>query len=302
MNKTFGRGVFFAALSYFLWGIFPLYWKLLVAVDSLHILGFRIIFSLLLVSVILFARKNFSWLGFFRDRKKGLLLVLASITISFNWGLYIWAINSGHTLGASLGYYMNPLISIVLGLCVFREKLKPLQWLAFAVAMIGVTIQTILSGSLPWVSLGLALSFAFYGLLKKTISFSALESLGVETLIAAPLGMAMLFAPAVSRIFPEWRSIGYVADFPVHTLLLLLLSGVVTTLPLYLFAKGAKMLPLSTLGFIQFISPTLNFFVGIFIFGESFSLHNFIVFGCIWTAVILYIISLKLAPKQANKL
>ena len=302
MNKSFGKGVFFAAASYFIWGILPLYWRLLAEINSLHLLGFRIIFSLFLVSIILFARKNFSWLGFFRDRKKGLLLTLAAITISFNWGLYIRAINSGHILEASLGYYINPLISIALGLCFFREKLRPLQYIAFAITIAAVTIQTILTGTPPWISLGLAFSFAFYGLLKKTISLSALESLGVETLIAAPLGLFLLFAPGMAKIFPDWRGIGYLADLPVHTLFLLLLCGAVTTFPLYLFAKGARILPLSTLGFIQFISPTLNFFEGVFIFGESFPLYNLIVFGCIWAAVILYVISLKVAPKQMKKL
>jgi len=290
MDKSVGKGVFFAAVSYILWGIFPLYWKLLAAIDPLHILSLRILLSLVLVSIILFARKNVAWLGFFKDRRKGLLLILAALTVTVNWGLYIWAINSGHTLAASLGYYINPLISIVLGLCVFREKLKPLQWLAFILAMTGVLIQTILTGAPPWISLGLALTFALYGLLKKTVSLSPLESLGAETLIASPLGLLLLFGPGLSRINP---GIGYLADLPVHTLLVLLLCGAVTTLPLYLFAKGVKLLPLSTLGFIQFITPTMNFFEGAFLFGESFPLYNLIVFGCIWLAVILYIVSLR---------
>ncbi|MDR2921762.1 MAG: EamA family transporter RarD, partial [Treponema sp.] len=287
MNKSFGKGVFFAALSYVLWGIFPLYWKLLADIQPLHILGFRIVLSLLLVSVILFVRKNFTWLGFFRDRKTGILMALAAVTISVNWGLYIWAINMGHTIEASLGYYINPLVSIALGLLFFREKLKPLQWLAFAFAAAGVAILTVFSGTLPWISLGLALTFGFYGLLKKTVSLSALESLGVETLLALPLGVLLFFVPF------EAGGISYLARLPVHVLLLLLLSGAVTTVPLYLFAKGAKMLPLSTIGFIQFISPTLNFFEGYFIFRESFPVQNFIVFGFIWFAAILYIISLK---------
>jgi len=290
MDKSVGKGVFFAAASYVLWGIFPLYWKLLAAIDPLHILAFRILLSLVLVSVILFARKNFFWLTSLKDRRKALLLILAALTVTANWGLYIWAINSGHTLAASLGYYINPLISIVLGLCVFREKLKPLQWIAFILAMTGVAIQTILTGALPWISLGLALTFALYGLLKKTIRLSPLESLGAETLLAAPVGLALLFGPGLN---PGGGGIAYLANLPVHTLLLLLLCGAVTTLPLYLFAKGVKLLPLSTLGFIQFITPTMNFFEGAFLFGESFPLYNLIVFGCIWVAVILYIISLK---------
>lgn len=298
MNKSsFGAGVVFAVLSYILWGILPVYWKLLATVNSLHILAFRILFSLLLVGTILFVQKNTSWLRFFKDKRKGFLLILTALIISFNWGLYIWAVNQGHTIEASLGYYINPLISVVLGLCFFREKLNFLQALAFALAVIGVLILTILTGALPWVSLGLALSFGFYGLLKKLVNLSALESLGVETLIASPLGLFLLFGPF--RMSGEIQGIAYLAQLPLGTILILLLCGAVTTIPLYLFARGAKLLPLSTLGFIQFIAPTLTFLVGFFIFRESFPVHNFIVFGFIWTAAILYIISLKYFPKKS---
>jgi len=294
MNKSFSKGVFFAALSYILWGIFPFYWKLVAEIKPLHILAFRIVLSLLLVSVILFARKNFAWLGFFRDRKKRLLMALAAVAICVNWGLYITAISMGHTIEASLGYYINPLVSIVLGLCFFREKLAPLQWLAFAFAAVGVLILTVFSRTVPWISLGLAFTFGFYSLLKKTISLSALESLGAETLIALPLGVLFFFVPV------EAGGLSYLARLPVHVLLLLLLSGAVTTLPLYLFAKGAKLLPLSTIGFIQFINPTLTFLEGYFVFRESFPVQNFIVFGLIWFAAILYIISLKVASRRKN--
>ena len=300
-KPSFGRGVFFAASSYFLWGILPLYWKLLSSIDPLHILSFRILLSLILVSGILFSRKKFSWLKFYKDKKKGLLLVLAALTISFNWGLYIWAVNRGHTIETSLGYYINPLISIVMGLCFFREKLKPLQTIAFLLAIIGVVTLTVFTGALPWVSLGLAFSFAFYGLLKKTITLSALESLGVETLVASPIGLLLLFIP-----FGEVQGGGvlsahglsYLAELPPYTLALLLFSGAVSALPLYLFAKGARMLPLSTLGFVQFISPTLTFLAGVFVFREAFPPHDFIVFGCIWTAAVLYIISLRAGGKR----
>ena len=222
--------------------------------------------------------------------------MLAAFTLSFNWGLYIWAVNSGHTIEASVGYYINPLISIVLGLCFFREKLKPLQWLAFGLAMAGVLILTVFSGAPPWISLGLALSFGFYGLLKKAVNLAALESLGAETLIAAPLGLLLLFLPAAGG----GPGLAYLSKLPVSVVLLLLGSGAVTTLPLYLFAKGTKLLPLSTMGFIQFIAPTLTFLEGVFIFHESFPPRNLLVFGCIWGAVILYIVSLKAAPGHRN--
>jgi len=291
MSKpSFGRGVFFAVLAYLLWGVLPLYWKLLAAVSPLHILAFRIIFSLLLVSCILFFHKNFSWLNIFKNKKEGLLLILAAFIISFNWGLYIWAVNMGHTIEAALGYYINPLISVVLGLCVFREKMNLLQTFAFSLAVIGVLIHTLFSGAPPWISLGLAMSFGLYGLLKKTIKLSALESLGSETLIAFPLSLILLFGPFGTG---GQQGLSYLTKLPTLTLFLLPVCGVVTTLPLYLFAKGVKLLPLSTIGFTQFLAPTLTFLAGVFVFHESFPPSNYLVFGFIWTAVILYIISLR---------
>jgi len=283
-------GVFFAVFAYLLWGVLPLYWKLLAALNPLHILAFRILFSLLLTGGILLARKNTAWLGFYQDKRKRCLMLLAGIIISFNWGLYIWAVNDGHTIEAALGYYINPLVSVVLGLCVFREKLNRLQIVAFSLAVVGVVILTVLTGTPPWISLGLALSFGLYGLIKKAVNIPALESLAVETLIAAPLGIILLIAP--------YQKLSYVAELPLSTLLILLCCGVVTTLPLYLFAKGAKLLPLSMLGFIQFIAPTLTFLVGVFVFRESFPLHDFIVFGFIWTAVVLYVVSLRRVVPQ----
>jgi chloramphenicol-sensitive protein RarD len=291
MSKpSFGRGVSFAVLAYLLWGVLPLYWKLLAAVNPLHILAFRILFSLLLVSCVLFFYKNFSWLNIFKNKKEGLLLILAALIISFNWGLYIWAVNMGHTIEAALGYYINPLVSVVLGLCVFREKMNLLQTLAFTLAVIGVLILTVFSGAPPWISLGLAMSFGLYGLLKKTIRLSALESLGSETLIASPLSLILLFGSFGTG---GRQGLSYLTELPALTLILLPVCGLVTTLPLYLFAKGVKLLPLSTIGFIQFLAPTLTFLAGVFVFRESFPSRNYIVFGFIWTAVILYIISLR---------
>ena len=241
---------------------------------------------------------------FLKDKQKGFLMILAGAIIFFNWGLYIWAVNSGFTIEAALGYYMNPLISIVLGLCFFREKLNLLQWCAFGLATAGVLIVTVITGSPPWISLGLAFTFAIYGVIKKTISFTALESLGVETLVVSPLALLLLFIPLgtiESDGFFNLFTMSYLAALPLITLFLLLFIGVASTLPLFLFAKGVKMLPLTTIGFCQFISPTLAFLIGVFVFREPFPMHNFIVFGCIWAAAMLYIISLNIGskPKKA---
>jgi chloramphenicol-sensitive protein RarD len=290
------KGVLFAVSAYVFWGLFPVYWKLLSEIPSLHILSFRIILSMLLLAVILFINKKTSWLRFYKDRRKTLLLTLSALAITANWGMYIWAVNSGRTIEAALGYYINPLVSIVLGLCFFREKLKPLQILAFALAFMGVATLTVLTGKLPWVSLGLALTFGFYGLLKKAVNLSSMESLGTETMIASPLGLLLLltaFDVNSGLVFPNIQGLSYFTALPFYTLILLSFCGFVTSFPLYLFSEGAKRLPLSTLGFIQFISPTMGFLTGLFIFGESFPPRNFIAFGFIWAAVIVYIISIN---------
>jgi chloramphenicol-sensitive protein RarD len=293
-KRSFGKGVIFAVLAYFLWGIFPVYWKLLSAIPNLHILAYRVLLSLPLVSVLLFAQKKTSWLKFYKDRRQAILLTFAALIITFNWGLYILAVNSGHTVDTSLGYYINPLLSIVLGLIVFKEKLKTLQLMAFALAIAGVTILTVLTGRLPLISLGIAVSFALYGLLKKTIDISALESLAVETLISSPIALFLLFGSFGKGLeFPTLQSLSYWQGLPLHVPLILLLCGAVTAFPLYLFARGARLLPLSTLGFIQFISPTMTFLTGVFIFKESFPVQNLVSFGFIWMAAILYIISVK---------
>jgi len=242
------------------------------------------------VSSILLILKNFNWLKFFKNKRECFLIVLAALTISFNWGLYIWSVNSGHTIEAALGYYINPLISVVFGLLVYKEKINLLQTIAFFLAIIGVLVLTVLSGALPWISLGLAVSFGIYGLIKKTIGLSALESLGSETLVALPFSLILLASSS--------QDLFYLKFLPLSTWFILLFCGVVTTLPLYLFAKGVKLLPLSTVGFMQFLAPTLTFFTGVFIFKESFTTHNLIVFIIIWTAVVLYIVSLKRVPKK----
>jgi chloramphenicol-sensitive protein RarD len=299
-SKISGKGFLYAVVSYLLWGTLPLYWKLLIAIDPLHILAFRIMLSLLLVGLILLARKNTAWLAVFRDPKKAGALGLTALLICFNWGIYIWAVNTGYTIEASLGYYINPLVSILLGLLFFREQLKPIQWVAVAIAFAGVLILTLFSGTLPWVSLGLALTFGFYSLLKKKVPLAALESLGAETLAGMPIGIALLcFSLGTNsggsshRGYTGFHGLAYLGDLPVHVWALLALCGAATMLPLYFFARGVKLLSLSTIGFTQFISPTMLFLIGLLLFGEAFPPRYFLCFAFIWIAVILYIVSLR---------
>jgi chloramphenicol-sensitive protein RarD len=289
-SSSIGKGVFCAGSSYLLWGILPLYWKLLSFASPLHILAFRILFSLFFVGLVLLLGRNTAWLRLFADPKKRTLAILSGLIITFNWGLYIWAVNNGHTIESSLGYYINPLISILLGLIIFKEKLGRLQWAAFAFAVLGVLLITLLSGIFPWISLALAVSFGIYGLLKKKLSASSLESLGAETLSAAPIGIVLL-------IFP-FHGQGDLSGLSPLSWAALASCGIVTALPLFLFGLGAKLLPLSALGFIQFISPTIQFFLGVFVFGESFPLQNLAAFGFIWASVIIYSVSLTRPPSK----
>jgi len=303
-KSTFSRGILFAAFSYFLWGILPLYWRMLDKIDSVHILGIRILCSLLLAAIILAFNKDFKWLAAFKDFKKARQLVLIALVLTLNWGLYIWAVNHNRTIESSLGYYINPLVSIALGLIFYKEKLVPLQWAAIGLAAIGVLTQTILAGVVPWIPLILAFTFGFYGLLKKKLELTAMESLGAETLAAAPIGIFLLFfrvewTEKLPRVFHV--SLAYMADLPALTWIALACCGAITTLPLYFFARSVKLLPLSTMGFIQFLTPTIQFFLGIYIFHESFPMYRLAVFSIIWVAVVLYLVSLRRKGGMRNE-
>jgi chloramphenicol-sensitive protein RarD len=230
----------------------------------------------------------------FKNLKKSSLVFLSALAISFNWGIYIWAVNAKHLIEASLGYYIQPLVYILLGLFFFRERLLPAQWGAFILAMIGVCLLTIFSGTVPWISLVLAFSFSAYGLLKKNLSFNALDALGAETLMASPLALALLFLPIQGTI-------GESGITPL-ILLALLPSGIITSLSLYFFAQGTRLLPLSALGFIQFVSPTMQFLIGRFIFNEPFPAKNLAAFVFIWASVLLYSVSLVFAGKEKARL
>jgi chloramphenicol-sensitive protein RarD len=295
MSAAKVQGVLYAFTANVIWGTVPLYWKLFPAVSPLRILAFRILYSCLIVGIFLVCRKDTVWLTIIKDFKKGWPVFLSAGVISFNWGVYIWAVNTNHIIESSLGYYIQPLVYILLGLLFFRERLPPLQWTAFGFAAAGVLLLTFFSGAFPWISLILAISFSVYGLLKKSLKFDALNALGAETLIASPLAMVLLFLPIQGTIQESGLSL--------LVLLALLPSGLITSLPLYFFARGTKLLPLSTVGFIQFVSPTLMFFVGVFVFAEPFPVKNIIAFGFIWASVVLYSVSLLVTrdPKGGRR-
>lgn len=285
-------GVAVAVLAYTVWGILPLYWKLLDEALASEVLAHRIIWSFVTVLILIRIKANWgvirqSWHHLASNRKQLLAMLGASALISGNWLTYIWAVNNDKVIETSLGYYINPLFSVLLGVIVLKERLSFFQKVAFILAGGGVLLSTLHYGALPWVSLVLATTFAFYGLAKKVLNLDTLSGLFFETLFALPV--ALSFAIGVSLMGKG----GFGIQNPILSLLMAG-TGVVTALPLLWFAYAAKRIPLSTLGFIQYIAPSINLFLGIFIFKEPFTWWNFSSFLLIWIALALY--SLSTAP------
>lgn len=282
-------GIFFAAFSYILWGFLPLYWKALQHVPAWELLAHRIVWSLVFMLVILLVMKKFSTIptelkDLFSNKKRALGITLASICITLNWGLYIWAVNTNNIVEASLGYYINPLVSILLGIIVLKEKLSLWQTISICIAGLGVLILTVNFGSFPWIAIILAVSFGFYGLLKKMVQLGAVMGLTIETLLLAPC--ALLFLSMVQT--GENAAFG----MDVLTTLLLIGAGVATAVPLLLFASGAKRIPLSMVGLLQYLAPTISLILGVFLYNEPFTKIHLIAFMCIWAALTIYTLTL----------
>ena len=280
------QGVLFAAGAYLMWGIIPLYWKQVQHVSSLEILAGRVIWSFVFTALFVLLIKQRKELmedikTLWGRQAQFWSLFIASLVISVNWGVYIWAVNNDHLLQASLGYYINPLISVLFGLLFFKEKLSGATIVAVIIAAIGVGYQAILGGTIPWVSLTLALSFSIYGVLKKKISLDATRGLAIETLFILPIAI-------VGYIYLMQTTDIAFLQVDMKTNLFLIGSGIITALPLVLFAKGAQKIPLYLMGFIQFLSPTMSLIIGIFIFKEPFTMTEMFTFGCIWLAVLIF--------------
>jgi chloramphenicol-sensitive protein RarD len=251
-------------------------------VPALEILAHRMVWSLAFVLVVLTYRRRWAWLKPALHSKRTLLTFLATGAIlSLNWFTYIWAVNAGFIVEASLGYFINPLVNVLLGVVFLQERMRRWQWTAVALAAAGVLYLTIRYGSLPWISLTLAFSFGTYGLLRKTASLEALEGLGMDT--------AVMFLPAIGYlIYLELAGQGSFGHVTWTTSLLLVLAGVITAVPLWLFALGARRVTLVTLGLLQYIAPTLQFLIGVFVYDEPFSRAQLIGFSLIWLALVLY--------------
>ena len=280
--KESTRGAFVIFFTYVLWGILPVYWKNLASISPTEILAHRIIWSCVLSFLLVAAlHKTSGFISMFRANRRALVtLLLSSMVVSVNWGLYIWAVNNGKILESSLGYFINPLVSILLGTVIFRERLSVVQWLAIGVAAIGVCSEVAALGHLPFISLGLAFSFGIYGLLKKLSATESLVGFTVETLFLTPFAIAWLI----------WLQCSGAAHFPYGTWTTLLLfgTGVATSAPLIMFAWGVKRSAMTTVGLIQYTSPILMFITGTMVYHEPVSPLRLLSFILTWISIIIF--------------
>lgn len=275
------KGMLFAFSAYVLWGFFPFYFKALHAVPAFQIMTHRVTWSFVFVLILVAARSELRILLKAATRRNLLIYLGAGMLLAVNWLTYVWAVNAGFLVETSLGYFINPLVSVLLGVVFLRERLRPLQWVPVGLAALGVTYLTISHGSLPWISLVLAFTFGFYGLVKKVAPLGSLHGLVLET--------GTIFFPALGfLIFEEVRGVGAFGHAGTMPTLLLALTGIITAIPLLLFAAGARRVPLTTLGVLQYIAPTLQFLIGVLVYGESFSTDRAVGFGIIWVALIIF--------------
>lgn len=286
-------GVLSAVAAYILWGILPVYWKLLQQVPAHEILCHRMAWSLIFtIGLIIFLKRSHSLLASVRDRQSVKTSFLAAVLLAGNWLLYIWAVNAGHVIEASLGYFINPLISVLFGVLFLKENMRRAQAGALLIAAFGVLYLTIYYGKFPWIALSLACSFALYGLLHKKSSTPALEGLCLET-------MALFLPAALFLFFLEGKGMGAFGHIGLTGSLLLFGTGMVTSLPLLFFGYAAQNISLTHLGLLQYIAPTINLLLGIFIYHEPFPASRMVGFLLIWSALVLYMAeSILLSRRQ----
>ena len=275
-------GILLGAAAYLCWGFFPLYWPLLDPAGSLEILAHRVIWSLLFVLVLIaITRRWKTFRSIAKDRRMMVILICASIVISFNWGGFIYGVTNGHVIETSLGYFINPLVTVLLGVFILKETLRPVQWAAVAIGAIAVLVLAVDYGRPPWIALLLAFSFATYGFLKKKANLNTFDGLGMETLILAPVALAFL-------ITLELRSDLTFGHAGVGNVLLLIGTGVVTAIPLLLFGAAATRLTLTTIGLLQYLGPILQFIFGLWIFDEDMSSARWVGFILVWLALVVF--------------
>lgn len=275
-------GIVYAGLAYACWGLFPLYFRQLASISPMEVLVHRIVWSLIFMFMVLAVRRHWAWLGQTIRQPKVLgAFAVSALLLSANWLTYIWSVMHGHVIDASLGYFITPLVNVLLGYTVLKERLRPAQWTAVGLAAVGVLWLAIQGGQFPWIALVLACTFGGYGLMRKIASLGALEGLALET---------MLLAPPALLILAIWVGRGQ-SSFPADSSLvntMLVGIGPVTAIPLLLFAAGARRIRLSTLGLLQYIGPTIQFTLGVWLFNEPFSGPRIVGFLLIWAALLIY--------------
>lgn len=291
MNK---QGILFGIGAYALWGFFPIYWKLLHHVAALQLLGNRIVWSFLLLAVVVLIRKQ--WPDFRASALSAKTLriyAIAAVLISINWLMYVWAVNAGYIVETSLGYFMNPLLSMLLGVVFLRERLRKFQWVPVALAAAGVAYLTFVYGRPPWIALVLAFSFGLYGLVKKVAPLGSQYGLTLET--------GILFLPALGFLaYADFWGSGALLHVDLKTDLLLIGGGLITIIPLLMFASAARRLPLTVIGILQYFAPMVQFLLGVFVYKEAFDRSRMIGFGLVWAALVIFTVEGYLAYRSAE--
>ncbi len=291
--SEYRKGLAYGLLCYCIWGLFPLYWRLLEQVDSFEILAHRMLWSGVFMVTLFVGIRHMRLKEHIKGTRQWLMLLVTGALISFNWGLYIWAINHGYILQSSLGYYINPLVNVLLGYLFLHERLNKAQTVALLLALAGVLYFTIDYGRFPLISLGLAFSFGIYGLLKKKMGLNATPALTVETIWMMPAAL----------VYITWLCVdgqSALNTFDWLTWLLLLLAGAVTAIPLLLYGKAAERITLTALGFLQYVSPTGQFLIGIFVYKESFTTAHIVCFACIWLGLSVFTIDILKRLKRTE--
>lgn len=282
LNNQTQQGYLYAVLAFLMWGMAPIYFKQIESIAALEILTHRVIWSVLFLILIVFAAKQWHQIQHIIKKPKLLgMLCISSTLLGFNWGLFIWAVNNDHMLDASLGYYINPLLNVLLGVIFLSERLRKWQIIAVAIASLGVLLQVIAYGSFPVVAFALASSFAIYGLLRKKMPVESLPGLLIEALILMPFAIIYWYLTPATESSDMFNN-------EVILNILLVSAGVVTTLPLLCFIGAAKRLPYSTLGLFQYLGPSIMFTLAVTLYGEEFSIERAVTFACIWGALALY--------------
>ena len=275
-------GLLFGIGAYAIWGFFPLYFPLLEPASALEILCERFVFSLVFMAVVLTITRTWSRLRpVLRDRRALLLLPAAAALISVNWGTYIWAVNTGNVVEASLGYFINPLVLVVIGVVLLGERLRPLQWTAVGIATLAVVVLTVGLGKLPWIGLVLAFSFAGYGLIKKVVAVDPQASLTIETAVASPFALAYL-------VHLQLTGALVLGHHSTSTSLLLVGTGVITAIPLLLFGGAANRIPLTMMGLLQYLTPVIQFVIGVWVVGETMPPARWAGFVIVWIALVVF--------------